>query len=95
MAFHFSKLEDAFKKADDMANANLSNSEAEYQKDHDSWEYERDNLEEARQQWVKDVEEKQKEHDEWLAVNGVAIEEWKNGIYLYSGIQTVDNKAPI
>ena len=40
-----------------MANANLSNSEAEYQKDHDSWEYERDNLEEARQQWVKDVEE--------------------------------------
>lgn len=73
---YFSKLEDAFKKADDMANANLSNSEAEYQKDHDSWEYERDNLEEARQQWVKDVEEKQKEHDEWLAVNGVAIEEW-------------------
>ena len=67
---YFSKLEDAFKKADDMANANLSNSEAEYQKDHDSWEYERDNLEEARQQWVKDVEEKQKEHDEWLAVNG-------------------------
>ncbi len=49
---YFSKLEDAFKKADDMANANLSNSEAEYQKDHDSWEYERDNLEEARQQWV-------------------------------------------
>ena len=37
---YFSKLEDAFKKADDMANANLSNSEAEYQKDHDSWEYE-------------------------------------------------------
>lgn len=73
---YFSKLEDAFKKADDMANANLSNNEAEYQKDHDSWEYERDNLEEARQQWVKDVEEKQKEHDEWLAVNGVAIEEW-------------------
>lgn len=73
---YFSKLEDAFKKADDMANANLSNSEAEYQKDHDSWEYERDNLEEAIQQWVKDVEEKQKEHDEWLAVNGVAIEEW-------------------
>lgn len=73
---YFSKLEDAFKKADDMTNANLSNSEAEYQKDHDSWEYERDNLEEARQQWVKDVEEKQKEHDEWLAVNGVAIEEW-------------------
>lgn len=73
---YFSKLEDAFKKADDMANANLSNSEAEYQKDHDSWEYERDNLEEARQQWVKDIEEKQKEHDEWLAVNGVAIEEW-------------------
>ena len=73
---YFSKLEDAFKKADDMANANLSNSEAEYQKDHDSWEDERDNLEEARQQWVKDVEEKQKEHDEWLAVNGVAIEEW-------------------
>lgn len=73
---YFSKLEDAFKKADDMANANLSNSEAEYQKDHDSWEYERDNLEEARQQWVKDVEEKQKEHDEWLAVNGAAIEEW-------------------
>ena len=73
---YFSKLEDAFKKADDMANANLSNSEAEYQKDHDSWEYERDKLEEARQQWVKDVEEKQKEHDEWLAVNGVAIEEW-------------------
>ena len=61
---YFSKLEDAFKKADDMANANLSNSEAEYQKDHDLWEYERDNLEEARQQWVKDVEEKQKEHDE-------------------------------
>lgn len=75
---YFSKLEDAFKKADDMANANLSNSEAEYQKDHDSWEYERDNLEEARQQWVKDVEEKQKEHDEWLAVNGVAIEEWNS-----------------
>ena len=73
---YFSKLEDAFKKADDMANANLSNSEAEYQKDHDSWEYERDNLEEVRQQWVKDVEEKQKEHDEWLAVNGAAIEEW-------------------
>ena len=73
---YFSKLEDAFKKADDMATANLSNSEAEYQKDHDSWEYERDNLEEARQQWVKDVEEKQKEHDEWLAVNGAAIEEW-------------------
>ncbi len=73
---YFSKLEDAFKKADDMANTNLSNSEAEYQKDHDSWEYERDNLEEARQQWVKDVEEKQKEHDEWLAVNGAAIEEW-------------------
>lgn len=73
---YFSKLEDAFKKADDMANANLSNSEAEYQKDHDLWEYERDNLEEARQQWVKDVEEKQKEHDEWLAVNGAAIEEW-------------------
>lgn len=73
---YFSKLEDAFKKADDMANANLCNSEAEYQKDHDSWEYERDNLEEARQQWVKDVEEKQKEHDEWLAVNGAAIEEW-------------------
>ena len=73
---YFSKLEDAFKKADDMANANLSNSEAEYQKDHDSWEYERDNLEEARQQWGKDVEEKQKEHDERLAVNGVAIEEW-------------------
>ena len=73
---YFSKLEYAFKKADDMANANLSNSEAEYQKDHDSWEYERDNLEEARQQWVKDVEEKQKEHDEWLAVNGAAIEEW-------------------
>lgn len=73
---YFSKLEDAFKKADDMANANLSNSEAEYQKDHDSWEYERDNLEEARQQWVKDVEEKQKEHDEWLDVNGAAIEEW-------------------
>lgn len=73
---YFSKLEDAFKKADDMANANLSNSEAEYQKDHDSWEYEKDNLEEARQQWVKDVEEKQKEHDEWLAVNGAAIEEW-------------------
>ena len=73
---YFSKLEDAFKKADDMANANLFNSEAEYQKDHDSWEYERDNLEEARQQWVKDVEEKQKEHDEWLAVNGAAIEEW-------------------
>lgn len=73
---YFSKIEDAFKKADDMANANLSNSEAEYQKDHDSWEYERDNLEEARQQWVKDVEEKQKEHDEWLAVNGAAIEEW-------------------
>ncbi len=73
---YFSKLEDAFKKADDMANANLSNSEAEYQKDHDLWEYERDNLKEARQQWVKDVEEKQKEHDEWLAVNGAAIEEW-------------------
>lgn len=73
---YFSKLEDAFKKADDMANANLFNSEAEYHKDHDSWEYERDNLEEARQQWVKDVEEKQKEHDEWLAVNGAAIEEW-------------------
>ena len=73
---YFSKLEDAFKKADDMANANLFNSEAEYQKDHDSWENERDNLEEARQQWVKDVEEKQKEHDEWLAVNGAAIEEW-------------------
>ena len=73
---YFSKLEDAFKKADDMANANLSNSEAEYQKDHDSWEYEKDNLEEARQQWVKDVEEKQKEHDEWLALNGAAIEEW-------------------
>lgn len=73
---YFSKLEDAFKKADDMANANLFNSEAEYQKDHDSWEYERVNLEEARQQWVKDVEEKQKEHDEWLAVNGAAIEEW-------------------
>ena len=73
---YFSKLEDAFKKADDMANANLSNNEAEYQKDHDSWEYERDNLEEVRQQWVKDVEEKQKEHDEWLAVNGAAIEEW-------------------
>ena len=73
---YFSKLEDAFKKADDMANANLFNSEAEYQKDHDSWEYERDNLEEARQQLVKDVEEKQKEHDEWLAVNGAAIEEW-------------------
>lgn len=73
---YFSKLEDAFKKADDMANANLSNSEAEYQKDHDLWEHERDNLEEARQQWVKDVEEKQKEHDEWLAVNGAAIEEW-------------------
>lgn len=73
---YFSKLEDAFKKADDMANANLSNSEAEYQKDHDSWEYERDNLEGARQQWIKDVEEKQKEHDEWLAVNGAAIEEW-------------------
>lgn len=73
---YFSKLEDAFKKADDMANANLFNSEAEYQKDHDSWEYERDNLEEARQQWVKDGEEKQKEHDEWLAVNGAAIEEW-------------------
>lgn len=73
---YFSKLEDAFKKADDMANANLSNSEAEYQKDHDSWEYEKDNLEEARQQWVKDVEEKQKEHDEWLAVNGAAVEEW-------------------
>ena len=73
---YFSKLEDAFKKADDMANANLSNSEAEYQKDHDWWEKERDNLEEARQQWVKDVEEKQKEHDEWLAVNGAAIEEW-------------------
>ena len=72
----FRRAEDAYKKADDMANANLSNSEAEYQKDHDSWEYERDNLEEARQQWVKDVEEKQKEHDEWLAVNGVAIEEW-------------------
>ena len=72
----FRRAEDAFKKADDMANANLSNSEAEYQKDHDSWEYERDNLEEARQQWVKDVEEKQKEHDEWLAVNGAAIEEW-------------------
>lgn len=73
---YFSKLEDAFKKADDMANANLSNSEAEYQKDHDMWEHERDNLEEARQQWVKDVEEKQKEHDEWLAINGAAIEEW-------------------
>lgn len=73
---YFSKLEDAFKKADDMANANLSNSEEEYQKDHDLWEYERDNLKEARQQWVKDVEEKQKEHDEWLAVNGAAIEEW-------------------
>lgn len=73
---YFSKLEDAFKKADDMANANLSNSEAKYQKDHDLWEYERDNLKEARQQWVKDVEEKQKEHDEWLAVNGAAIEEW-------------------
>lgn len=73
---YFSKLEDAFKKADDMANANLSNSEEEYQKDHDLWEYERDNLKEARQQWVKDVEEKQKEHDEWLAVNGTAIEEW-------------------
>ena len=73
---YFSKLLVSFKKADDMANANLSNSEAEYQKDHDSWEYERDNLEEARQQWVKDVEEKQKEHDEWLAVNGAAIEEW-------------------
>lgn len=75
---YFSKLEDAFKKADDMANANLSNSEAEYQKDHDMWEHERDNLEEARQQWVKDVEEKQKEHDEWLAVNGAAIEEWNS-----------------
>lgn len=73
---YFSKLEDAFKKADDMANANLSNSEEEYQKDHDLWEYEKDNLEEARQQWVKDVEEKQKEHDEWLAANGAAIEEW-------------------
>ena len=73
---YFSKLEDAFKKADDMANVNLSNSETEYQKDHDMWEYERDNLEKARQQWVKDVEEKQKEHDEWLAVNGAAIEEW-------------------
>ena len=73
---YFSKLEDAFKKADDMANANLYNSEAEYQKDHDMWEHERDNLEEARQQWAKDVEEKQKEHDEWLAVNGAAIEEW-------------------
>lgn len=73
---YFSKLEYAFKKADDMANVNLSNSEAEYQKDHDMWEYERDNLEKARQQWVKDVEEKQKEHDEWLAVNGAAIEEW-------------------
>lgn len=73
---YFSKLEDAFKKADDMANANLSNSEEEYQKDHDLWKYERDNLKEARQQWVKDVEEKQKEHDEWLAVNGAAIEEW-------------------
>ena len=47
---YFSKLEDAFKKADDMANANLSNSEAEYQKDHDMWEHERDNLEEARHQ---------------------------------------------
>ena len=33
-------------------------------------------IEAARQQWVKDVEEKQKEHDEWLAVNGAAIEEW-------------------
>lgn len=73
---YFSKLEYAFKKADDMANVNLSNSETEYQKDHDMWEYERDNLEEARQQWVKDVEEKQKEHDEWLTVNGAAIEEW-------------------
>ena len=33
-------------------------------------------IEAARQQWVKDVEEKQREHDEWLAVNGAAIEEW-------------------
>lgn len=39
-------------------------------------EQEQQEIEEARQQWVKDVEEKQKEHDEWLAVNGVAIEEW-------------------
>ena len=33
-------------------------------------------IEAARQQWVKDVEEKQREHDEWLAVNGAVIEEW-------------------
>lgn len=53
-----------------MANANLSNSEAEYQKDHDSWEYERDNLEEPDSSGLRMIEEKQKEHDEWLAVNG-------------------------
>lgn len=82
---YFSKLEDAFKKADDMANANLFNSEAEYQKDHDSWEYERDNLEEARQQWVKDVEEKQKEHDEWLAV---MVQLLKNGMPRRKNIMT-------
>lgn len=39
-------------------------------------EQEQQEIEAARQQWVKDVEEKQKEHDEWLAVNGAAIEEW-------------------
>lgn len=39
-------------------------------------EKEQQEIEAARQQWVKDVEEKQKEHDEWLAVNGAAIEEW-------------------
>ena len=73
---NFSKHQDAFKKADDLTNANLSYREAKNKKDQATWQYERDNLEEARQQWVKDVEEKQKEHDEWLAVNGVAIEEW-------------------
>ena len=33
-------------------------------------------IEAARQQWVKDVEEKQREHDEWLAVNECMVEEW-------------------
>lgn len=73
---YFSKLENAFKLANNLAEFNKAKNEKEFQDDHKLWEQERDNLEAAKEQWEKDVVEKQKEHDDWLEANKDVLDRW-------------------
>ncbi len=81
---YFLKLENALKKANDLARQNNEKHEAEYQADHYAWERERDNFPNLHAEWEREVEIKRKELAAWESENASALAVWRAEMESYS-----------